>query len=150
MMTGEFGLTEEKPGALKFLYEVLNMFDRITSGWFYWAYDRGSWGLEDENGRELSKAGVLVRPYPRKIAGMNPSFSWQPEKHIFSLAFTSPEAKDQLLPTEVYLPVRAWPGGWELKNHGIEISYSFDPSGNILSINPQGTGKISISIQPVS
>jgi endoglycosylceramidase len=147
MMVGEFGLNENQPGALDFLYEVLAMYDKITSGWFYWSYDRGSWGLQNKNGEELRKADVLVRPYPRKIAGIQPNFHWQPEQRTFSLSYNIRTTNGQSCVTEVYLPPRAWHEGWELQNHGVNISQSFDLSRNILLIEPQQPGEVSISIQ---
>lgn len=37
--------------------------------------------------------------------------------------------------------------GWELTNHGAEISQSFDAGTNTLSIQPQTAGEVSITIQ---
>jgi hypothetical protein len=142
MMVGEFGLNEDKPGALDFLSESLAMFDNITSGWFYWSYDRGSWGLENEEGEELKKTGVLGRPYPMRIAGTQPVYSWQPEQRIFSMSFSSAPSRDHAKPTEIYLPPRAWPEGWELINHGVEISYAYDKSRYILSVEAKRPGEV--------
>ena len=146
MMVGEFGLGEGKPGALNFINESLAMFDKITSGWFYWSFDRGSWGLENEDGEELKKTGVLVRPYPMRIAGTNPFYYWQPDHRIFSLSFSTPPSRDFDQPTEIYLPPRAWPEGWELINHGVEIFNSFDKSRNILSVQAKHTGEVNFHI----
>jgi hypothetical protein len=146
-MVGEFGLSEDQPGALKFLDDVLEMYDKVTSGWFYWSYDRGSWGLQNEAGAEHRKADVLVRPYPQKIAGAQPRYSWQPQQRAFSLSFNTAEAFDSSLTTEVYLPPRAWPDGWRLINHGVDISHTYDPEGQLLSIHPQQPGEISITIE---
>jgi endoglycosylceramidase len=147
MMVGEFGLSEDRPGALKFLHETLAMYDKITSGWFYWSYDRGSWGLQDQEGQELKKADVLVRPYPRKIAGTQPHFSWQPGQRTFSLSFISAVANHPPPATEVYLPPRVWPAGWRLINNGVEISHSYDSATSILSIQAKQPGEVKIQIQ---
>jgi hypothetical protein len=87
----------------------------------------------------------LIYPYPQKIAGTQPSFSWKQDERVFSLTFNVTET--DTLPTEIYLPSRSWMYGWELTNHGVEISQSFDVETNILSIKPQQPGKVSITIQ---
>ena len=144
MMVGEFGLNEDQPGALDFLQDTLAMYDTITSGWFYWSYDRGSWGLQNSDGEENKKADVLVYPYPQKIAGGHPTYSWQQDERVFSLSFSV--AAHTPLPTKIYLPPRSWPEGWELTNQGVEISQSFDAETNILSIQPWETGRVSFTI----
>jgi len=147
LMVGEFGLSEAKPGALDFLQDVLAMYDKITSGWFYWSYDRTDWGLHNDDWEDLKKTDILVRPYPQKIAGTQPRFRWQPEERIFSLFFTATFEIGQSAATEIYLPSRSWPEGWRLINHGVEISQSFDPAANILSIKPKQFGEVDILIE---
>jgi endoglycosylceramidase len=147
MMVGEFGLSEDKPGALDFLRDALAMYNKTSIGWFYWSYDRGSWGLQNQDGAENRKADVLVYPYPQKIAGTQLSFGWEPEKRVFSLSFNASAGSGQSPTTEIYLPPRSWPEGWKLVNQGVEISQSFDPETNILSIQPRQAGEVSIVIQ---
>lgn len=153
LMVGEFGLGEDKPGALKFLNDVLAMYDKITSGWFYWSYDRGSWGVLDSDGQELRKAAVLERPYPQKIAGTKPSFRWEPGQRTFSLSFDCsrqlepPTRLDESPATQVYLPARAWPEGWNLVNLGVEIAQSYDPTRRILSIHAKEAGEVRVRIE---
>jgi endoglycosylceramidase len=147
MMVGEFGLNENQQGALDFLREVLVMYDKTTSGWFYWSYDPGSWGLQNQDGEENQKADLLIYPYPQKITGTQPSFSWQTEERIFSLSFSTLDTSENSLATEIYLPPRSWPNGWEMTSHGVEISQSFDTDTNILFIQPKQPGVISITIQ---
>jgi len=148
LLVGEFGLNENQPGALKFLRDVLAMYDQITSGWFYWSYDRGSWGLQTQEGEEKQKTNVLVRPYPQRIAGIQSEFSWHPVRRIFSLSYNTMTSIDQSQVTEVYLPPRSWPEGWKLVNYGVDISHAFDSARNILSIEPKQTGEVKIGIQP--
>lgn len=147
MMVGEFGLSEAEPGALKFLTDTLKMFDQITSGWFYWSFDRGSWGLQDEAGNELKKANILVRPYPQKIAGTQPVYEWQPDDRVFSLSYNATSSK---LLTEIHLPPRCWPEGWDLINNEVEISHTYDQTKNKLTIQAKQFGKVSIRIRPLN
>ena len=145
MVVGEFGLGEDQPGALEFLQDVLPMFDAITSGWFYWSYDRGSWGLQNSEGEENKKADILVYPYPRKVAGMEPRFTWRHAEKVFTFSYHVDGM--HALPTEIYLPPRTWRNGWELNSHGAAISHVFDPETNVVSIYPQEVGEVNITIQ---
>jgi endoglycosylceramidase len=147
LMVGEFGLSENQPGAMKFLSDVLPMFDEITSGWFYWSYDRTDWGLHDEDWQDLMKTNLLVRPYPRRIAGEQPAFHWNPKRKIFSMSFLSAASIGRSQTTELYLPPRSWPNGWELINTGVEILQSFDHKRNLLSIYAKLPGKVVFRIQ---
>ena len=147
MMVGEFGLSENQPGALSFLRDVLAMYDKTTSGWFYWSYDRTDWGLHDQNWDDLRKTDVLVRPYPQKIAGTQARFRWQSEERVFSFSFSVNSLNGHSQLTEIYLPPRSWPEGWQLINRGVGISQSFDLTANILTIEPQQSGDVMITIQ---
>jgi hypothetical protein len=147
MMVGEFGLNGNQPGALNFLDDVLTMYDKTTSGWFYWSYDYGSWGLQNQNGKENQKANILVYPYLQKIAGMQPRFSWQPDKRVFSLTFNTAIENGRNQITEIYIPPRSWSEDWTLTNQGVDITQSFDLESNILSIKAQQPGEVKITIQ---
>jgi endoglycosylceramidase len=144
-MTGEFGLDENKPGALDYLREVLNAFDRVGSGWFYWSYDRGGWGILSEEGQEMQKAAVLERPYPQKVAGTQPEYHWDLKERIFTLTY---QASGTELPTEVYLPARHWPEGWEVVNQGMEIESSFNEETRILSVMAKEARLVKLTVQP--
>jgi len=89
-----------------------------TASWTYWSYDPGGWGIweADEDGelaQERDNADDLVRPYPRSIAGIPRSFSYDPDARVFQLQFDpSPSAS---APTEIYVPAaRHFPEGWSL------------------------------------
>jgi hypothetical protein len=123
------------------------MYDQITSGWFYWSYDRTDWGLHNDEWEDLEKTDLLVRPYPQKIAGTNPRFNWQSDERVFSLTFRTANTDGKPRLTEIYLPPRSWPKGWELVNHGSEIKQTFDSVRNILLIEPTRPGEVKIRIQ---
>jgi endoglycosylceramidase len=145
MMVGEFGLDENKPGALAFLTKALNVFDNIASGWTYWSYDRGGWGILSQEGEEMQKAEVLERPYPQKVAGTQPEYHWNPVDKVFTLSYETTTSK---LPTEIYLPNRHWPEGWQLVNQGVEIESSFNEETRVLSVTAKEAGLVKIEIVP--
>lgn len=112
--------------------QVLEMYDRMMASWTYWSYDPGGWGIweADENGefaRERDNADDLVRPYPRSVAGVPRSFSYDPDARVFDLVFDpSPSAT---LPTEIYVPrTRHYAPGFTL--HGCDEDKGCMPSWN--------------------
>ena len=113
MLIGEVGLSGEMPNALDYLAEVMAMADRITSGWTYWDYSNGSWGQVYPDGSERPKINVLVRPYPRAIAGEPIGWEYDPETRLFSLSFDEKPGVEG--PTEIYVPAgRFYADGWKL------------------------------------
>ena len=147
LMVGEFGLAEDKSGALDYLKEVLDRFDQLGSGWFYWSYDPGSWGITDSLGNDMAKADVLTRPYPMKIAGEAPRFSWNPVKKEFSLSYTFVPLGGNADKTEISLPNLCFPMGWVMENRGIEVSQIWEKDKHILTIIPQDCGKVDIILK---
>lgn len=119
LIVGEFGGSDATPGFDLFLEDALTMFDTMGAGWAYWSNDPGGWGLLDGDRRETPKVDLLVRPYPRAIAGDPESFSYDPDSRVFQLNFRQkPEVEGA---TEIFVPNRHYPHGWRL-----EVS---DPQG---------------------
>jgi endoglycosylceramidase len=124
-------------------------------GWTYWSYDPWGWGIweSDEEGNFVSErpsADDLVRPYPRRVAGIPRSFSFDPQTRIFDLAFDpSPSA---MLPTEIYVPAaRHYPQGWSLTGckEADGCSSSWNADTEILEIlTPNQNDRIEIRIAP--
>lgn len=155
LLLGEWGFDPSWPGADRFRRELLEMGDRMMLGWTYWSYDPGGWGIweSDEEGNFVSErpsADDLVRPYPRRVAGIPRSFSYDPDTRVFDLVFDpSPSA---MRPTEVYLPAtRHYAQGWSLT--GCEeadgCTSSWDPDTEMLEIlTPNQTDRVQIQIAP--
>ena len=78
----------------------------------------------------------MIRPYPRRVAGVPRAFGYDPDSRVFELAFDpSPSAT---LPTEVYVPAaRHYPSGWTLE--GCEESegcaFTWNAEANVLEIS---------------
>lgn len=119
LMVGEIGGSDSTPGFSRYLDDVMNMMDAMGGSWSWWSADPGSWGMTDANGNEMPKANKLVRTYPRAIAGEPVSFSYEPNSADFNLTFK--QAPGVSGPTEIFIPKRHYPDGWEL-----EVS---DPQG---------------------
>lgn len=125
------------------------------AGWTYWSYDPGGWGIWEagEDGKyaqERDNANDLVRPYPRSVAGVPRSFSYDPETRIFELAFDP--SPSSTLPTEIYVPaIRHFPGGWSLagceQSQGCTSSWNDDTE--ILEIlTPNQSARVELQITP--
>lgn len=113
MLVGEFGLDLKAEGSEDYLKEVMNMLDKTSSGWAYWAYmenDRWTTFTEDETMK--AKTDIVFRPYPKAVAGKPISYGFDHDSKEFWLNFESdPKIK---APTEIYLPENHFPTGYEL------------------------------------
>ncbi len=108
------------------------------AGWAYWDYDFGGWMPVDGDGNELPTMDVLVRPYPRAIAGTPTSFGFDPETRLFFLEFDEREGVTG--PTEIHLPARHYGEG-----HVVEVS---DPEGAWSSSWDADAEVLSVSTDP--
>lgn len=107
---GEFGGADSQANMEDFVHQILAMADRQMMGYALWAYDGGSWSPLGSEGKESLWASWLTRPFPRAVAGIPKSFSYDPAKRVFRMAWTSrAKAKG---PTEIALPLdRVYPAG---------------------------------------
>ena len=125
LLIGEWGMNTDLENAHQALADTLAMADRATAGWAYWSLDPGSWGIVDGDWNERDVADLLVRPYPRAVAGVPISYGFDPETRVFTLEWT--ERAGISGPTGIYLPAaRHYPEGWELSLSDPEGSWSSD------------------------
>ncbi len=139
LVVGEFGGSDDTEGFTDYLIDTLEMFDHMGGSWAYWSNDRGSWGLLDEDYNENPKVDFLVRPYPRAIAGEPIAFSFDHHSKVFTLEYR--EKQGVTGPTEIHVPGRHYPDGWEIISSDDEGSwhYEWDSVREILKVtaNPQ-------------
>ncbi len=111
LLIGEWGLDSAWTNADLFMKQVLAMADRQMAGWAYWAWDPGGWSFIDSDLNERESADIIVRTYPRRIAGKPISFGFDPDTRVFELTFVDRAGVSGS--TEIYLPaVRHYPDGW--------------------------------------
>ena len=102
LLYGEFGFPSNAPGYLDGMEDFLNLADKYAVGWTYWSYDitphndRGFLNA-DKSGNDFLKK--LVRIYPQRIAGDNPTYSMKDGK--FSLYYDKTGASGN---TEIFIP----------------------------------------------
>ena len=89
---------------MEYLNDLLGLLDKYHAGWTYYSYDKAgmeSFGVVDDAMRDKPQIYVLVRPYPQRIAGDNPAFSYT--EKAFELTYQSNEST---APTIVFIPPR--------------------------------------------
>ncbi len=144
MMIGEFGFTSTGNGRpLAYMARLLDEFDALTSGWMHWSHDPGSWGIVDGADRhETAFANLLARPYPQRVAGFPVEYGYSAETRTLHLRYADRTAAGG--PSELYLPRRAYPNGWELQIDDTPGSWStqWDAGREVLSVTVRKTGGV--------
>jgi len=115
MLIGEFGVTDSVAGGLAYLREVLDVADALTSGWTVWDYEPSSGGysfIDSQKNEKAAKADVLVRVYPRAVAGEPVWYRYYADARHFGLLFRETGVAG---PTEISLPAtRHYPDGFRV------------------------------------
>jgi endoglycosylceramidase len=154
LLLGEWGFDPTWPGADLFMRELLDMGDRMMLNWTYWSYDPGGWGIweRDDEGDVIERpnADALIRPYPRRVAGIPRSFGYDPDTQAFELVFDpSPSA---VVPTELYIPAaRHYPNGWALEgcDESEGCSFTWDADAEIVRIStPNRSARVELRLAP--
>lgn len=129
--------------ARPFAEGLLAMADRMEIGWAYWSYGSGppeSAHLFADDGTDNPAADVVVRPYPRVIAGEPMGWSFDPATRVLDLKVDEKAGVSGA--TEVFLPeARTYPKGWSL-------TVDSDPEGAWSSTFDKDTGVLSIKVDP--
>ncbi len=123
----EWGATDDLPS----LVRLADMADANMMGWQYWAWwnrdpccARDYENIIDDPANPATpehldqpKLDVLVRPFPRAVAGTPTSWSWDRAARRFTLAYSTTPVDGPLAPgavTEVWVPGRHFPGGYDV------------------------------------
>ena len=116
LLIGELGAFETGEGHADYLRDVFAMADRITSGWAYWDWGwGGGWSLIRDDRTEGALAGVLVRAYPERIAGVPRRIAFDPATRVLEVDFEDAAAEGD---TVIVVPDRVYPTGVVLEAEG--------------------------------
>jgi endoglycosylceramidase len=141
---GEFGLSRDADGALPYLEAHFDAFDTLGIGGAAWEYSVAAeeWNSETNSvvaadGTEYPVAAALIRPFARAVAGEGVSASFDTTSLTFTLGY---EPAGGI--TEVSLPARAYPNGFEIEltgacvdsSHAGELLLRPDPSATTVSL----------------
>lgn len=129
LIVGEFGVLNNLRGAHDLYAAKLRLFDRYLVNWIAWTYavSETHWNGEDisvifPDGRERAQVDLLVRPYPHATAGTPLGLSFDPRSRAFIYTYSA--APEIQKPTEVYLPRRHYPHGFDLRlSRGLTAEY---------------------------
>ncbi len=146
MAIGEWGLDQDTENVEAFMADVVAMADRRMAGWAYWDYRFGGWMPVDADGVERPTMDLLVRAYPRAVAGTPTSFGFDPDTAAFFLEFDTREGISGA--TEIYLPARHYPDGWLLDVSTDEHTTTWDAATAVLSVNVEAAGSHRIEVSP--
>lgn len=137
LLIGEFGVVDSTENGLEHMRDVLDMADATTSGWAYWDYtpDTGFGFVNPDADRsEKPKVDVLVRTYPRAVAGRPLHYRYDVASRAFYLAWEETGVPGV---TEVYVPAaRTYPDGFEVASSDPAGRWSFtwDAAREVLEI----------------
>ena len=148
LLTGEFGLSPSQAGFADYLNDFNAMSDRNQWHWTYWSNDLGGWSPLNVDRSETVVLEHLIRTYPKATAGKLVAFNFDPVTKVFSMTFKSNAAISQ--PTEIFIPNRFYPSGWDLTVTGTtNYTQDFDASKQLLKFSTSDNAKeITIEITP--
>lgn len=140
MIIGETGLSPSTPGFGDYLDEMMNYLDSTQSGISYWFNGRGGWAPLNADGTESPILQHLMRTYPKAVAGKISKFRFDVVTKKFSMTFTSNAAISQ--PTEIFVPNRFYPTGWNLSVSGTtKYTQTFDATRQVLKFTSTENAK---------
>ncbi len=137
LLMGEWGTGPEFANYALNLQHVVEMADRVTSGWTHWSHDRGyGWSILDAQNREVpERANILVRIYPQRVAGEILAYAYDATKRTFALSWGDEPGVSG--PTEIYVPAaRFFPHGFDvlLSDPPGRWSTSWDAGREVLAV----------------
>ncbi len=157
----EFGATDD----LFLLESIAELADVNMMGWQYWAWwnrdpccDRPDEGIIDDPANPAApphldepKLDVLVRPFPRAVAGTPTGWSWDRTARRFTLTYSTTPVDGPIAPgtvTEVWIPDRHFPAGYDVVDlHGATVTSANDAERLELVAVPGGTS-VSFAVVP--
>jgi len=140
LVLGEWGFSWSTVDANRYAEDILSMSDRMRAGWAYWSYgpgDAGSWSLYDGTGADNPQADIVVRPYPRRVAGVPQAWAYEPNTRIFTLDVD--DAPGVSGATEIVVPARHYPTGFV-------ITVNPDADGTWDSVFDDARGVLSLTL----
>jgi endoglycosylceramidase len=145
LLCGEFGVSPSSQGYDEFLTEINNMFDRNQWHWAYWSNDKGGWSPLNADRTETPICNHLVRAYPKATAGNIRSFSFDPSLKVFRMTYLANPAITQ--GTDIFVPKRHFPNGWELKVTGnTNYTSDYNETLQLLTIKTEKSAEITVEI----
>ena len=138
MWIGEYGGVADEPGIVDYMTASYDAAGAAAASTMYWAYDDGDYGMIDTDGNEKPELiGVLVRPYPARVAGTPGAYAFDATTGRFTFSYV---ARASTLPTEIIVPARL--GGYDVACGGCDVAFA----GDVVQI-ATAPGPIDVTIQ---
>jgi endoglycosylceramidase len=148
-LVGEFGTRQGAAGAESYISACFAALDTLGMSGTAWEYSVASelwngetFGFVAADGTDSPTAPALVRPFARAVAGEAIAQSWDETGKTFTLVYTPSSGV-----TEVQLPSRAFPAGYEVMLSG----GCYDPTtvpGRLLVQADDGAALVSLKVVP--
>jgi endoglycosylceramidase len=138
---GEYGGMTSTPGIAEYMTAQYDAAGAAAAGTMYWSYDANDgYGLLASDGTEKpALLDVLVRPYPERVAGDPVSYAFDAGTATFTFVYRPDRAL--ALPTELRVPARVYPSGYQVdcggcRHHttGDELVIDVPPSDAMVTI----------------
>jgi endoglycosylceramidase len=139
---GEYGGSSSAPGIVDYMTAQYDAAGAAAAGTMYWADDKGGdYSLFDAAGNEKPVlVGVIVRPYPERVAGTPISYAFDASTTTFTLTYSPSRGE-----TVLAIPPRVYPTGFTVDCDGCE----YHADGNELVVDtPPAGNPATISIHP--
>ncbi len=145
---GEFGASNSLASTLGYMQSVFDGFDALGLSGELWEYSQSVdlWNSETNSvvnpqGVEFPVAQALIRPFARAVAGADIAESFNTTTGTYTLSYTATDGV-----TEVRLPARAYPNGFDVSLEGACFDGT-DAPGELLL---QGTAGAKVSMTVVA
>lgn len=146
------GKNDREKTSSKYLDNFCNMLDEMKAGWAAWSHDiypmigSVNYNLFKEDYSEYETFTSIVRAYPRATSGYLRRFKFNPNTSEFTMAYVNQTNINQ--PTEISLPDRRYPNGFDLKVEGVkDFEQKWDAERQLLWITvPENNVEVNITI----
>lgn len=142
---GEYGGDAGAPGIVDYMTAQYDAAGAVAAGTMYWSYDESDgYGLLAPDGSEKTAlVDALVRPYPERVAG--DPIAWAFDASTSTFTFVYAIDRGLSLPTEIAVPARAYPNGYQVDCGGCQFQQQ---DGELVITTPPPGDSATITLHP--
>ena len=142
VLIGEYGIEMQREDAPAYIDKLYSVFDELLLSGTIWEASMSPklWNgrdkcIFDPDGAPRRGTLALDRPYPRAVAGIIESFTFERDTNTFTMKYA--EHSRINMPTEIYIPARIY-GDNPVINIQPDGPYEFEPARRLLKITNLG------------
>jgi len=149
VLVGEFGIYRDVPEAAAYFSIIMDSLDEHLLSGTAWEVSTTVDDWNDEgmsligpDGQEAAGLAALIRPFPRALAGVVTSYSYDPTTRVAQL-------KANMVAgglTEIALPSRLFPDGVTVDLNGTEGCFEIDDEAEVLRVRTNATTALTLTI----